>query len=222
MSEATTEVTLRMAARALGRAGLAHAYGHCSVRLSEHEFLVCAPVPMGQVTPGAEGTVVPVDGPLPEGVLGEVRIHQQLYKTRPEAGGVVRCMPPKIMALSTLRRVPQMRHGMGAYFRAGMALWDSPLLIRDDASAEALAAQMAGMRAGVMRGNGLVTVGESIEEAVVLAWYAEDAAQIELEVLASGLDGVLVSAEEAALRDTWSGGILERMWAYLTFGDPEG
>ncbi len=218
----TTEVKLRMAARALGRAGLAHAYGHCSVRLSEAEFLVCAPVPMGQMPVGAKGTVVPVEGPLPEGVLGEVRIHQQLYAARPEAGGIVRCMPPKIMALSTLGRVPRMRHGMGAYFRAGMALWDSPLLIRDDASAGALAAQMAGMRAGVMRGNGLVTVGESLEEAVVLAWYAEDAARIELEALASGLEGVLVTEEEARVRDTWDGRILERMWDYLTFGDAEG
>ncbi|MGR3795792.1 class II aldolase/adducin family protein [Vannielia sp. SX4] len=221
MTEAAGEVKLRVAARALGRAGLAHAYGHCSVRLSESEFLVCAPVPMGQVPVGAAGTVVPVDGPLPEGVLGEVRIHQQLYKARPEAGGITRTMPPKIMALSALGRVPQMRHGMGAYFRAGIALWDSPLLIRDDASAGALAAQMAGQRAGVMRGNGLVTVGESIEEAVVLAWYAEDAARIELEVLGTGLDGPLVTPEEAEARDTWGGRIMDRMWDYLTFGDPE-
>ena len=38
---------LRIAARALARAGLVTAYGHCSVRLDADCFLVCAAKPMG-------------------------------------------------------------------------------------------------------------------------------------------------------------------------------
>ena len=84
---------VRIAARSLARASLVHAYGHCSLRLDARYFLVCAAKPMGLINPGDPGTVVPVDGELPQGVLGEVRIHQQIYKNRPEVGGVVRSMP---------------------------------------------------------------------------------------------------------------------------------
>jgi HCOMODA/2-hydroxy-3-carboxy-muconic semialdehyde decarboxylase len=73
-----------------------------------------------------------------------------------------------------------------------------------------------------MRGNGVVTAGSSLDEAVVLTWYLEDAARIELDVLASGLDGLpLFSESEAAARANWNGRIRERMWEYLTAGDPE-
>jgi len=217
------ERLVRMAARALGRHGLVHAYGHCSMRLDEGHFLVCAPVPMGQMPPEATGSVVPIEGPMPEGVLGEVRIHREIYRRRPEVGGVVRSMPPNLMALSTLRLTPKVRHGFGSYFYPGIPLWDDPQLIRDDAAAAALAALMGAGRGAMMRGNGLVTAGESLEEAVVLSWYGEDAARVELAVLAAGDAGspAFFSQEEAERRATWSGRILERMWDHLTFGDPE-
>lgn len=215
---------LRRAARALGRHGLVHAYGHASLRLDADRFLVCAPQPMGQIPEGAEGTIVPLDGPLPDGVLGEVRIHREIYRRRPEIGGVVRSMPPKIMSLSTLRLTPGARHGFGSYFLAdGMPLWDSPLLIRDDEKAAEIVDLMGAACAIVMRGNGLVTAGESLEEAVVLTWYAEDAARVELDVLGAGEAGTpaFITQDEAKVRATWSGRIRERMWDYLTYGDPE-
>ena len=34
---------VRVAARALAKAGLVHAYGHCSARLGVHQFLVSPP-----------------------------------------------------------------------------------------------------------------------------------------------------------------------------------
>jgi len=74
-----------------------------------------------------------------------------------------------------------------------------------------------------MRGNGLITAGKSVEEAVVRAWYAEDAARVETDVLAVGgaRKPAFLSKEEAKVRAVWSGRILERMWDFLTAGDPE-
>ena len=218
-----TQRLVRLAARALGRHGLAHAYGHCSTRLDNHHFLVCAPRPMGLIATGESGAVVPVVGALPDGVLGEVRIHQRIYAARPEVGGVVRCMSPKAMALGTLRRTPRPLHGFGAYFAPGAPLWDDPQLLRDDAAAAALAAAMGQAAAIVMRGNGVVTAAETLERAVVLAWYLEDAARVELEVLqvAGGIEPVVLGPEEAAKRAIFQGGIVERMWEYLTAADPE-
>ena len=101
------ELLVRRAARALGNAGLVNAYGHCSSRIDEATFLVCAPQPMGLVAPGEPGTIVAVEGPLPAGVLGEVRVHQQIYRRRPEVGGIARTIPPNVLALSAMRVTPQ-------------------------------------------------------------------------------------------------------------------
>ncbi|MDT0684561.1 class II aldolase/adducin family protein [Roseicyclus sp. F158] len=215
--------TVRIAARALGRAGLVHAYGHCSARLpGEETFLVCPPVPMAQVACGADCTAVPVIGALPEGVLGEVRLHQRLYASRPGAGGVVRFMGASVMALGALGRTPRMRHGFGTYFAPGAGFWDDIQLIREDDAADKAIAAMGKSRALLMRGNGAVVVGDSLEEAVGLAFYLEDACRIELAALATGLEGAPeISAEEAERRATRSGRIFERMWDHLTAGDPE-
>lgn len=217
---AAVEVRVRIAARALGRHGLAHAYGHVSARLDAATFLVCAAEPMGLIPPGMPGVLVSVDGPLPDGVLGEVRIHQAIYRSRPDVTGVARSMPPKTMSLSALGRTAQACHGFGAYFWPRLPLWDDPLLLRSDDEAERLAAAIGQAFAIVMRGNGLVTLGTSLEEAVVRAWYAEDAARVELDVLAA-VDAPLFTEAQATVRATWSGRILERMWDYLTAGDPE-
>ena len=50
------QIVVRKMARALARAGLVTAFGHCSVRLDEKSFLVCAPKPMGIIKPGESGT----------------------------------------------------------------------------------------------------------------------------------------------------------------------
>jgi HCOMODA/2-hydroxy-3-carboxy-muconic semialdehyde decarboxylase len=72
-----------------------------------------------------------------------------------------------------------------------------------------------------MRGNGVVTAGRDLPEAVVLTWYLEDAARIEVDCAALGGEPVLLGEDEAALRSTREGRIFERMWEHLTAGDPE-
>ena len=215
---------LRVAARALGRHGLAHAYGHCSVRLDGSHFLVCAPRPMGLIAPGEPGVVVAVEGPLPASVLGEVRLHQQIYGRRPDVQAVARSMPPSVMALGTARRTPRPRHGFGTYFEPGVALWDDPQLVRDDESAAAVIDAMGPQaNAVVMRGNGVVVAADSLQKVVCLTWYLEDAARLELAVLGAGLEdaSVVLTPAECDRRATSAGGIFERMWDYLTANDLE-
>ena len=219
----TRQILVRKAARAIGRAGLAHAYGHCSSRIDAGHFLVCAPEPMGLISPGLDGTIVPVEGALPDGVLGEVRIHQQIYRRRPDIGGICRTMPPNAMALAALGRVPKVRHGFGSYFSPGAALWNDPQLLRGDEPAARLAETFGAGRAILMRGNGAVTGAQTLERAVVLTWYLEDACRIELEALRCGQaeSAPTLSHEEALARATDKGRIFERMWDFLTHGDPE-
>mgnify|MGYP001600217852 CR=1 FL=1 len=214
---------LRLAARGLARGNLVHAYGHCSTRLDAWSFLVCAAKPMGTILPGEDGVTVPVDGPLPEGVLGEVRIHQSIYRRRPEIGAVCRIMPPQLGLLALLRRTPRPRHGFGAYFAPGPALWDDPRLLRDDTAADRLAAQLGTGNAIVMRANGAVVVGANLIEAVALSWFLEEAARVEVGLMQMGQDGdhTLLTADETLARQVVAGRVYERMWEYLTHGDPE-
>jgi HCOMODA/2-hydroxy-3-carboxy-muconic semialdehyde decarboxylase len=205
-----------MASRAIGRAGLAHAYGHCSLRLNAREFLVSPAKPLGMVSNTDLPVTVPIEGPLPADVLGEVRIHQQIYQVRGDVCGIVRFQSPKVVSLSTLGRSPHARHGFGSYFAPQPPFWSDPRLVRDDERAAAVARTLGGARAIVLRGNGAVVVGSSLEEACVLAWYLEDAARVELDVLASGEPGNVLSAAEAADRATMQGRIVERMWDWLT------
>ncbi len=204
------------AARALGRAGLVHAFGHCSIRLDADFFLVSAPRPL-ELVGDTPGTVCPVTGALPEGVLGEVRIHQQIYARRAEVGAVCRIMPPALMALSTQAIVPRPRHGIGAYF-AELPLWSDPRLLRDDGAALALAEMLGQAPAIVMRGNGAVVVAETMPKAATLAWFLEDAARIERDVRAMGFaaDSGLLDSSETADRQVWSGAVATRMWDWLT------
>ena len=212
---------VRLAARGLARAGLVHAYGHCSLRLDDRHLLVCAALPMGLIR-DEPGIVVPIEGSLPDGVLGEVRAHQAIYRLRDDVGGICRIMPPAVMALSTQRITPRPRHGIGAYFAPSPPLWDDPRLLRDDDSAARLAAALGGAPAIVMRGNGAITAGRTIEEAATFAFFLEDAARVERDVRAMGFnseEGLLDSSEIEARR-VFAGGVVERMWAWLTEEKP--
>jgi HCOMODA/2-hydroxy-3-carboxy-muconic semialdehyde decarboxylase len=210
------ELLVQQAARALGHAGLVHAYGHCSMRLDERQFLVCAARPL-EIVGSLSGTVCAIEGPLPAGVLGEVRIHQQIYAARTDVGAVCRIMPPALMALSTQGVVPRPRHGIGAYFDR-IPLWPDPRLLRNDEAAISLVAMMRDAPGIVMRGNGAVVVGENLPQAVTLAWFLEDAARVERDVRTMGFapDTGLLTPAEITDRQVWSGGVAERMWDWLT------
>ena len=205
----------------MARHGLVHAYGHVSTRLGADRFLVSPAQPLGSVGVGEVGVEVTLDGPLPPGALPEVRVHREIYRNRPEVGGVCRIQPPAVMALSALGRTPRVLHGLGAYFAPAPPLWLGVALVRDDAQAVAVAGQLGEARAIVLRGNGAVAAGTTLEEAAALAFFLEDAARVELALLPAAGEALPYKADEAAARATGAGALYERMWTHLCFGDPE-
>lgn len=214
---------VRVAARALARAGLVTAFGHCSLRLSPDEFLVCAARPMGLIASGEAGTLVRTKGPLPDGVLGEVRMHQQIYQRRGDVQAICRFLSPQVMALAAMGCSPSARHGFSSYFYPRVPMWSDPALVRNDAAAAGVAETLGKTAAVVVGVNGAVTVGADIERAVSLAWFLEDSARVELAVRAAGGVDHVTFADPAAAeeRATWNGRIAERMWEHMTAGDPE-
>jgi HCOMODA/2-hydroxy-3-carboxy-muconic semialdehyde decarboxylase len=216
--------TLRLAARAMHRHGLAHAYGHVSMRLDDASFLVTPAQPLGVVSQNEQGVVVGLEGDLPAGALPEVRIHREIYRNRPDVGGICRIQPPAVMALSALGETPRALHGLGTYFSPRPPLWPGVALVRDDAQAVEVAQMMGTARAIVLSGNGVVIAGDTLEEAAGLAYFLEDAARLELAVLparAAGLQPREYTSAEVERRAVKAGVLFERMWQYLCFGDPE-
>ena len=217
------ERLVRQSARALARAGLVTAFGHCSLRLSDDHMLVCAPKPMGHLQSHHKGDVVHIHQPLPSHVLGEVRMHQAIYKNRPDAKGICRVFPPHVLSLAAMGLSPKARHGFGSYFYPEVPMWRDPALIRNEDSALGVAQTLGQASAVVVSVNGAVTVADSLEKATVLAWFLEDAARVEMACLASGRENSVTfnSKEQAQNRATWLGGIAERKWQFLTHGDIE-
>src|SRR5690606_8254849 len=108
-------------------------------------------------------------------------------------------------------------------FGANTPLWDDPRLLRNDEAAIRLVEQMGDSPAIVMRGNGAVVAGETLEQAVAYSWFLEDAARVELDARTLGVedkDGLL-SDQEIIDRQVMTGRVFERMWRYLTDGDQE-
>jgi len=217
------QIIVRKMARALARGGLVNAFGHCSVRLEATSFLVCAAKPMGIIRPGEPGTVVSTEAPLAEGVLGEVRMHQQIYRRRGEVRAICRFISPNVVTLAALGHTPRARHGQGAHFYPKVPFWTDPGLIRNDPAAVGVAETMGKAPAVVVSVNGAVTAAETPAQAVALAMFLEDAARVELAALNAGVEETAprMNEEQARNRSTWQGRIAERMWDYLTAGDPE-
>lgn len=216
------QVQVRLLARACDRAGLSTAYGHCSLRLDTQSFLVCASKPMGLIGVGEPGTVATIDGPWSTGLMGEVRMHREIYKRRPDVHAVLRFISPSITALAALGRTPRPRHGFGAYFAPEVPMWKDPALIRNDPAAEGVAKTLGQAPAIVVSVNGAVVGGADAAQPLALAIFLEDAARIELLALASGCaDGPILSDEQARGRAVWEGRVAERAWDYWTQPDPE-
>ena len=69
----------------------------------------------------------------------------------------------------------------------------------------------------MLRGNGAVTVGASVREALCHAFFLEDAAKLELTLL--GQDAVTYTPDEAAKRGAGDKALYDRMWEYLLDDD---
>ena len=216
---AAQHTELRLLARACDRAGLVTAFGHCSLRLDADAFLVSAACPMGLITPEHQGTVVWLDQPMPEGVLGEVRMHREIYRRRPDVNAVVRFVSPNVTALAALGQTPRPRHGFGAYFAPKVPMWRDPALVRSDAAAAEVALKMGGSPCVVVSVNGAVVAASNAAQALALAIFLEDAARVELIAIQSGrLDMTGLTDEQAKSRAVWGGQVAERIWQYWTSG----
>ncbi|OBF39430.1 aldolase [Mycobacterium sp. ACS1612] len=216
MSDLST--TVATACRILGQQGLAaDVLGHVSVRLDEDRILLRCRGPQDRgllFTETDDVRVVDLNGhgELDGGyaVPNEFHIHTELFRARPDVQAVVHAHPREVMVVDLagigLRQV------FGAYnipasrlAHDGIPVYPRSVLVRTPELGRAVAAAVGDAKVCLLRGHGIVTVGESVEQATLRALDLVELARITTEVaLLGGRPQVLTEDDRHELPDLGS------------------
>ncbi len=190
---------LLAAARRLDAAGfMPSKSGNLSIRDGDGFVVTPAALPYAETTEAdlvrvaADGTAMGRQRPS-----SEWQLHAAIYAARPEVGAVVHTHSPRATALSCARRgIPPFHYMVlmaGADVRcADHATFGTPAL------AQNCVAGLEGRRAVLLANHGAVAVGATLPAAVTLAFEVENLAGQYLDLLAAGLQPVLLNARELA------------------------
>ena len=146
----------------------------------------------------------------------EWHIHREIYRRRPEAGGIVHSHPPFILTLSSAGQKLKPLVSTACFIpEAGAPVFDSPVLINTEARGKGMADAMGDAPIGVLRQHGTVTVGGYAEEAVVMMICAEDNARTQYQALQIGTP-TYFHGEELRLMKGEHGGphAIKKYWHY--------
>lgn len=207
--------SLWAAGRVLAAEGLVNAFGHISIRLDEQTMLITPPMALGALQP--DTPVDPVDlaaDELPPGTPKEAWIHVAIYRARPEVQAICRAQPEYATALASAGVPIRPLHGQGSFLGDEVPVFDDSRLVRDITRAEALAETLGAADGLIMRGNGAVTLGASLPDAVGRMWVLEKSARMNSIAAAAGTPEPLPQTEQDAWRAT-SSELLRRIWTYL-------
>ncbi len=121
----------------------------------------------------------------------EACIHGEIYKSRPEAGGVVHAHPPAIV-LTSMAGIP-LRPIFGGYdpqamriALRGVPVYQSSLTLHSVEQVHAMLEVMGESDICVLRGHGAVVVGRTIEEATIKAIKLDHLAEMNLRAAILG------------------------------------
>jgi len=169
-------------ARTLARMGFVHAFGHVTCRSPGGVLLTPTSSPLATLDPG---DVLELDraGRLLHGAAArlplEAPMHLAIYARREDVGAVCRAHAPATAAWACTGTPPPLLHGFGGMVEP-VAVWDDPDLIASEQAAAEVAATLGEAPALLLRGNGGLTVGATLDEALVRAWCLEDRCRIAL------------------------------------------
>jgi ribulose-5-phosphate 4-epimerase/fuculose-1-phosphate aldolase len=185
--------------------------GHVSVRIGENALLVRG---RGRQERGVARTeaanvrLVGLDGRQLEPEEGwappaELPIHTAILRRRPDCAAVVHAHPPAavICGLADL----ELRPVFGAYnipalrlALDGVPVYPRPVLIRTDALADEMVAALGDRRVCLLRGHGIVAVGDTLQQATVAAVNLNELCALTLELARLGANPPGLSAADLA------------------------
>ena len=234
LADDTLRKTLFDAAHILDHNRLLHAYGHVSARAGDGKTILITP----RKGPGLLRSRYEVLRMGPDGELVrepkamaklnsrlaaglelplEVFLHTEIYRSRPDVMAIARFHGMFANVLSVLRRTLRPVHELAVPIGREVPLFDTPELISSPEVGRRLVKALDSSRGLLMRGNGQLTVGVGIEEAVVNAILLETTAEMQWRALAIGepawFEGDELSGEFAHLDNRKYEAVL-RPWNY--------
>jgi L-ribulose-5-phosphate 4-epimerase len=207
------------ASRILSDQKLVMGFGHVSARIPHSDHFVMTPrISLAIVTEddlltmNLAGEVVEGHRPAPL----ETWLHTAIMKAKPEVNAIARIHALVANMFSVTDRKLEPVHNHGSFFSGGVPVFSTPDLISTQPLGEQVAKALGNSPAVLLRGNGQVTVGETIPEAVMMAIYLEEAAQILYGALQIGKPIPLTSGESAQRqREALTPPDMERAWNYF-------
>ncbi len=207
------------AARILSREGLVQGFGHVSARIPDSDLFVITPrVSLELVEPG-QLVVVNLQGQVLEAPASpsfETPLHTAIFNARPDINAITRIHARTANIFSVTDTPLEAVHNHGSFFSGGVPVFRTIDLISTPELGEGAARALGGGGALLLQGNGQVTVGRTIPEAVMMAIYLEEAAQVLYGALQIGTPRFL--PEEAAgarQREALPPPDMERAWNFF-------
>lgn len=219
MTEEETAYAIAESCRILGMTGIVReTTGHASTRIAgTDEMLIRSRRPadpgVSYSTPSDilrvdfDGNGIGVEGLATPGQMGskcapsEFPIHAEVYRARPDVGAVIHGHP-KNSLLCGILGLP-LNPIVGAYDPGaldiavgGVPVVDTSVLIRTRELGELVAQTMGDSNACLLRGHGIVAVGDDIYEATMRAIRLETLCELTLLAYSTGRTPTLLSAEE--------------------------
>jgi L-ribulose-5-phosphate 4-epimerase len=190
------------ACRILSQQRLVAGFGHVSARIPDTDrFLITPRVSLALVqenqllTMNLNGEVVAGNATPPF----EAWLHTAIMKTKPRVNAVTRIHARVANIFSVTDRKLEPVHNHGSFFSGGVPVFQTPDLIASEALGNQVAMTLADSPAVLLRGNGQVTVGRTIPEAVMMAIYLEEAAEVLFGALQIGKP-IPLTADESVKR----------------------
>ncbi len=169
------------AARILSREGLVQGFGHVSARIPHSDLFVITPrVALELVEPG-QLVVVNLQGKVLEAPAPpsfETALHTAIFNARPDVNAITRIHARTANMFSVTDTPLEAVHNHGSFFSGGVPVFRTIDLISTRELGEGAAAALGDAAAVLLQGNGQATVGRTMPEAVMMAIYLEEAAQV--------------------------------------------
>jgi ribulose-5-phosphate 4-epimerase/fuculose-1-phosphate aldolase len=169
------------ACRILSQQKLVEGFGHVSARIAGTDhFLITPRIGLALVkktellTMNLAGAVIDGAQPAPF----EAWLHAAIMKAKPRVNAIARIHARGANIFSVADRKLEPVHNHGSFFAGGVPVFSRPDLISNETLGTEVANALGDQPAILLRGNGQVTVGRTIPEAVMMAIYLEEAAQI--------------------------------------------
>jgi ribulose-5-phosphate 4-epimerase/fuculose-1-phosphate aldolase len=207
------------ACRILSREKLVQGFGHVSARIIDSDrFIITPRISLALVTE-AELLTMNLDGHLVAGdhpAPFEAALHAAIMRMKTRVNAITRIHARVANIFSVTDRKLEPVHNHGSFFAGGVPVFYRPDLISTAQLGEEVASTIGDQPAVLLRGNGQVTVGRTVPEAVMMAIYLEEAAEILYGALQIGTP-IPLTIDEAAKRqvEALPPVDLERAWNYF-------